>query len=125
MKETADSKERINIPWGLSEKTDGAKISRKIKNPPGGLYRRDLRLDSQYENVMTKNSGCLVVLAPFVICPCSFSLLGANTARGRGRWAVCAVPGKAASQAFGVSQWWWQSCCLPVSSEMAPLFSSS
>lgn len=39
MKETADSKERINIPRGLSEKTDGAKISRKIKNPPGGLNR--------------------------------------------------------------------------------------
>lgn len=30
MKETADSKERINIPQGLSERTDGIKRSRKI-----------------------------------------------------------------------------------------------
>lgn len=54
MKETADSKERINIPQGLAEKTDGTKTSRKIKNPPGGLYRRELRPSSWYENMMTK-----------------------------------------------------------------------
>lgn len=33
MKETADSKERINIPQGPSQKTDVTKTSRKIKIP--------------------------------------------------------------------------------------------
>lgn len=42
MKDTADSKERINIPQGLPQKTDVTKTSRKIKIPPGGLYRREL-----------------------------------------------------------------------------------
>lgn len=92
MKETAYSKERINIPQGLSEKTDGTKTSREIKNPLGGLYRRELRPSSRYENIMPKNSGCLVMFMPFVICLKSFSLLGVAPARGRRRWAEHAVP---------------------------------
>jgi len=67
MKETADSRERINILQGLSEKTNGTKTRRKIKNPPGGLHRRELRLSLWYENIMTKTSGCLIMLAPFLI----------------------------------------------------------
>lgn len=72
MKETADFKEIINIPRGLSEKTDGTKTSRKIKNPAGGMYRRELRLSSWYENIRTKSSSCLIMPVPFVMCPRSF-----------------------------------------------------
>lgn len=76
MKETADSKERINIPRGLSEKTDGTKTSGKIKHPPGDFFRGKLGLNSQYGNTTTKKCGCLVMLSLFVLCPCCFSLLG-------------------------------------------------
>lgn len=69
MKETADFKEIINIPRGLSEKTDGTKTSRNIKSPAGGIYRGELRLSSWYENIRAKSSSCLIMLVPFVACP--------------------------------------------------------
>lgn len=87
MKETADSKERINIPQGLSQKTDVTKTSRKIKIPPGGLCRTELRLSWWYESIITK-LRLLIMVVPFLTCPQSFPLLGVDPARGRRRWGA-------------------------------------